>query len=142
MTDNHAYYEDVPPPSATRPYPPPASLRLSEPAPAPHRKTPALAIGAYLIGIAALMLAAYCAWSLASAKATVAHQATQLATMHKALTKAQQAASKYASLSGRVGTLENGMASLAPFNKTCSTDLTGPNGPAEFFFMCTDQRPG
>jgi hypothetical protein len=50
--------------------------------------------------------------------------------------------------SGRHNTISHGfpdyvpaMSALAPFNKVCSTDLTGPQGPAQFYFLCSDQKP-
>src|SRR6266704_2095297 len=100
-----AYYEDVPP-GHTQPYSPqPASLRLSEPPPRPRHGVPALALGAYLVGIAGILLAAFCIWQLTSVKtvaaslqSTVSQQATDITTLHKALVTAQQAAGDYASL--------------------------------------------
>jgi hypothetical protein len=54
----------------------------------------------------------------------------------------QSNASSYNSLSGKVSTIDAGMAALAPYGKVCSTDLTGPAGPAQFYFLCTDAKPG
>jgi hypothetical protein len=35
----------------------------------------------------------------------------------------------------------NALAALTPSSKIYSQDLTGPNGPAAFYFPCTDQKP-
>ena len=67
-----AYYEDVPP-GHTQPYPPPASLRLSEPAPAPRRVFPWLAVACCLVSIASLALAAWVWSAQSSARQVVAH---------------------------------------------------------------------
>lgn len=53
------------------------------------------------------------------------------------------------SLSGQVSSLKSGEATLAhllapilPYAATvCSQDLTGPSGPAQYYFVCTDQKP-
>jgi uncharacterized protein HemX len=45
-------------------------------------------------------------------------------------------------LSNKITGIDAGMAAIAPFSQVCSTDLTGPAGPAQFWFACSDQRPG
>jgi hypothetical protein len=71
---------------------------------------------------------------------------TQIRQLQQAVVNAQAGnqsnASSLNGLSGKVNTIDAGMAALAPFSKICATDLTGPNGPATFFFMCTDVKPG
>lgn len=49
----------------------------------------------------------------------------------------------------KLGTQVNGVASLVSpvlplqvFAGTCATDLTGPKGPAVYYFACTDKKPG
>ena len=71
----------------------------------------------------------------------------QVAQLQAAVASAQAAAQGRASastvsgLAGKVSTISGQLSAMAPFSKVCSTDLTGPNGPAEFFFLCTDQKP-
>jgi hypothetical protein len=71
----------------------------------------------------------------------------QIRELQQAVASAQSASRGRAStgqvdgLAARVSTISAALSALAPFNKVCSTDLTGPNGPAEFFFACSDQKP-
>jgi len=71
--------------------------------------------------------------------------ATQISQLRQALSTAQSAQSKsdssLSSLSGKVTGIDNALAALAPYSTVCSQDLTGPNGPAAFYFLCTDQKP-
>src|SRR6266700_31301 len=92
-----AYYEDVPP-GHTQPYPPPASLRLAAPPPAPRRGAPWLAVACCLVSIASLVLAAWVWSAQTSARQTAAGQAAQIAQLRQALGKAR--ASDARSLSG------------------------------------------
>jgi hypothetical protein len=137
-----AYYEDVPP-GHTQPYPPPpASLRLSEPAPAPRRGARWLAVACCLVSIAALVLAAWVWSAQSSARQAAAWQAAQIAQLRQELGKARAAdARSLSGLAGQVSGMDSALNAMAPYNRVCSTDLTGPNGPAEFFFACTDQKP-
>jgi hypothetical protein len=137
-----AYYEDVPP-GHTQPYPPPASLRLSEPAPAPPRRGfPWLAVACCLVSIASLVLAAWVWSAQSSARQAAARQAAQIAQLRAGLARAQSRnASGLAGLASQISGMDSALNALAPYNRVCSTDLTGPNGPAEFFFLCTDQKP-
>lgn len=70
---------------------------------------------------------------------------TQMSQLRQALSTAQSAQSKSNSglsgLSGKVTGIDNALAALAPYSTICSQDLTGPNGPAAFYFLCTDQKP-
>jgi len=62
--------------------------------------------------------------------------------LRQALSTAQSAQSKSeSSLSEKVTGIDNALAALAPYSTVCSQDLTGPNGPAAFYFLCTDQKP-
>jgi hypothetical protein len=136
-----AYYEDVPP-GHTQPYPPPASLRLSEPAPAPRRGVPWLAVACCCASIAALVLAAWVWSAQSSARQTAVRQSAQIAQLRTELGKAQsRVAGSISGLAGQVSSMDSTLNALAPYNRVCSTDLTGPNGPAEFFFLCTDTKP-
>jgi hypothetical protein len=144
-----AYYEDVPP-GHTQPYPPPASLRLSEPPPPQRHRIPSLALGAYLVGIAGVLLAAFCLWQLTSVKtaadslqSTVNQQATDITTLHKALVAAQQTAGSYAGLPGEISSMQSKLAKVAPYNQECSAPVTAPSGnPAQAFFRCSYQHQG
>jgi len=137
-----AYYEDVPP-GHTQPYPPPASLRLSEPAPAPPRRgVPWLAVVCCLVSIASLALAAWVWSAQSSVRQTAARQAAQIAQLRQELGKARASdARSLSGLAGQVSGMDSALNALAPYNRVCSTDLTGPNGPAQFYFLCTDQKP-
>jgi hypothetical protein len=137
-----AYYEDVPP-GHTQPYPPqPASLRLSEPAPPPRRAAPWLAVICCVVSIASLVLAAWVWSAQSSALQAAARQAAQIAQLRQALGKARASdARSLTGLASQVSGMDSALNALAPYNRVCSTDLTGPNGPAEFFFLCTDQKP-
>jgi type VII secretion effector (TIGR04197 family) len=71
--------------------------------------------------------------------------ATQISHLRQALSTAQSAQPKSDSslsgLAGKVTGIDNALAALAPYSTVCSQDLTGPNGPAAFYFPCTDQKP-
>jgi hypothetical protein len=63
--------------------------------------------------------------------------------LRQTLARAQSGNAKSISgLAGQVSGMDSALNALAPYNRVCSTDLTGPNGPAQFYFTCTDQRPG
>lgn len=48
----------------------------------------------------------------------------------------------YATVNGKVITLGRALAPILPYTvNVCSQDLTGPNGPAQFWFLCSNQRP-
>jgi hypothetical protein len=138
-----AYYEDVPP-GHTQPYPPPpASLRLSEPAPAPRRGGPWLAVACCLVSIASLVLAAWVWSAQSSARQAAARQAAQIAQLRQALGKARASdARSLSGLAGQVSGMDSALNALAQFNTVCSQYLTGPSGgPTTFYFPCTDQKP-
>ena len=138
-----AYYEDVPP-GHTQPYASPASLRLSEPPPAPSQRRGAgwLAVACCLVSIAALALAAWVWTGQTSVRDTAARQAAQITQLRQELGKARAAdARSLSGLAGQVSQMDSALNAIAPYNRVCSTDLTGPNGPAQFFFLCTDQKP-
>jgi hypothetical protein len=140
-----AYYEDVPP-GHTQPYPPPASLRLSEPAPAPspRRGFQWLALACCLVSIASLVLAAWVWSAQSSARQAAARQATQMAQLRHALAKARASdARSLTGLAGQVSGMDSALNALAPYNRVCSQYLTGPNGgPTTFYFPCSDVKPG
>jgi hypothetical protein len=50
-------------------------------------------------------------------------------------------ASTVSGLAGEVHTMSPVVDGMAAFGMVCSQDLTGANGPAQFYFPCTDQKP-
>jgi hypothetical protein len=71
----------------------------------------------------------------------------QIAQLQRAVASAQTAAQGRAStsqvdgLAGKVNVISTAVSALAPFGMVCSQDLTGANGPAQFYFPCTDTKP-
>jgi hypothetical protein len=60
-------------------------------------------------------------------------------SQESALTRAQSnGAASFASLNEKVNSID---IVLAPYTDTCSTDLTGPDGPAQYFFACSSAKP-
>ena len=49
---------------------------------------------------------------------------------------------QYHSLSGKITSIDNALNYLGQFNTTCTQDFTGPNGPAEYWFLCSNHLPG
>jgi hypothetical protein len=98
--------------------------------------------GAYITAALGLGIAIAVTALFLSYRGTVA---TQMSQLRQALSTAQSAQSKSDSslsgLSGKVTGIDNALAALAPYSTICSQDLTGPNGPAAFYFPCTDQKP-
>lgn len=95
-----------------------------------------LLVGAVGVILAAATLAVFLVW-----KGSVTAQIDQL---RNELTSAQsQAASTSTGLSGlsqRVAGMNRGMTALESlvggYTSVCSQDLTGPSGPAQFYFPC------
>src|SRR5260370_19453723 len=108
----------------------------------PSRKAPWLALGAYFAGFLGVALAAVCLALFLSYRSTATTQIRQLQeAAASAQVDNQSNISSLNALSGKVNTIDAGMAALAPYDQVCSQDLTGANGPAQFFFLCTDQKP-
>jgi hypothetical protein len=111
--------------------------------PRQRSRIPALALGAYgagLLGIilAAVTLALFVTYK-GQATAQLGQVRQQLATTRTNLAKAQAASdSKYTKLFSSVSGIGN---AIAPYNMTCSTDLQGQNGPAQYYFACSDAKP-
>ncbi len=111
---------------------------------APPRLSKA-AIGAYVAGVAGLALvcvslALFLVWH-GSVDAQVTQLRNQLATVQAGQGNGTEVVTR---LAKKVTTLADGLAGLdwiAAYGDTCSTDLTGPNGPAVYFFPCTEQKP-
>lgn len=103
--------------------------------------SPRLTIFALIAGLLAIAVSAASLTFFLSYKSSAE---TQIHQLQQAVSNAQAASQGNASglngLSGKVSTIDAGMAALAPFSKICSTDLTGPNGPEQFYFLCTDQK--
>jgi hypothetical protein len=78
--------------------------------------------------------------SRSSADTQISRLQSQVATMNSELARTADT-STVNGLTGKVTSLENAMGAVGQFSTICSQDLTGPNGPAQFFFMCTDQKP-
>lgn len=98
-----------------------------------------------IAGTAGLAVALVALFMFLSYKGSVTGQLTQ---MRQALTQAQTAAQRaqaaadsYRTLPKEVTSMGNQLGTLASFSLTCSTDLTGPNGPAQFYFPCSGQKP-
>jgi hypothetical protein len=98
--------------------------------------------GAYITAALGLGIAIAVTALFLSYRGTVA---TQMSQLRQALSTAQSAQSKsdssLSALSRKVTGIDNVLAALVPYSKICSQDLTGPNGPAAFYFLCTDQKP-
>lgn len=129
-------YED----QRTRPYGSPATARVFL-----HQLkhgSGKLVMLAAIAGLLGLLL------GVASLALLVSYRSTATAQMNQVrqeLTQAQsslyKAQSDYSGLSNKISAIDAAMSALAPYSKVCSTDLTGPNGPAQFFFMCRDTKP-
>jgi hypothetical protein len=123
----------------TAPYAGRPSVTIRPPAP---RKTPWLAIGAYLIGLLGVVLGVTCFALLLSLKGSTG---TQLHAMRQALDSARSASASLNasvnSLNGKLAAIQNAVAVQAQFSSVCTQDLTGQNGqPAAFLFPC-EQKP-
>jgi hypothetical protein len=113
--------------------------------PPPQRRgrIPALALGAYGAGLLGIVLAAVTLALFMTYKGQTQTQLGQvrheLATTQSNLAKAQASNdTKYTKLFSSVSGIGN---AIAPYNMTCSTDLQGQNGPAQYYFACSDVKP-
>jgi len=102
--------------------------------------------GAYITAALGLGIAIAVTALFLGYKGSVAGQMSQLRQeVAKAQSAAKSANARNAgsinSLSGKVASLGKATSVLSQFGMVCSQDLTGPNGPAQFFFPCSDQRP-
>jgi hypothetical protein len=99
------------------------------------------AIACISLGVAIAAVAVLLSWKSAST-AQADRMQNQLATVSSQLQAARTANSaSVGGLAAKVSSIDAAMAALAQFNQVCSQDLTGANGPAQFFFLCTDQKP-
>jgi hypothetical protein len=128
-------YEDQ-----TRPYSPQAA-RVSH-----HifrHGSPRLAIFAAIAGLLALAVSAASITLLLSYRATAT---AQIRLLQQAVANAQQGnqtnVSGLSSQAAKISAVNAALSALAPYSKICATDLNGPAGPAQFYFLCTDQKPG
>lgn len=106
----------------------------------PGRGLVIFAVIAGLLGIAV---------SVASLTLLLSYRSTaqaQIRQLQQAVANAQAGVqanvSGLSSQAGKVSSLNAALSALAPYTKVCATDLNGPNGPAQFYFLCTDQNPG
>lgn len=102
-----------------------------------------LLVSALITSLLALAVSAASLAFFLSSRGTAAAQVSQLraevASQASALgTARSEGAASFASVNGKVARIE---ALLGTFGMVCSTDLTGPAGPAQFWFACTDQKP-
>lgn len=109
----------------------------------PRGRIPALALGAYGAGVLGIVLAAVTLALFLTYKSQTTAQLGQvrheLATTQANLAKAQaDNSTKYAKMIGTVTGIGN---EIAPYNMVCSQDLTGANGPAQFWLPCSDAKP-
>ena len=44
-------------------------------------------------------------------------------------------------MSGKISTIDNALTYLGQFDQSCTQDFTGPNGPAEYWFLCANHAP-
>ncbi len=106
-------------------------------------RIPALALGAYGAGLLGIVLAAVTLALFMTYKSQTQAQLGQvrheLATTQSNLSKLQASTgSKYAKMVSTVSGIAN---TVAPYNMVCSQDLTGANGPAQFWLPCSDVKP-
>jgi hypothetical protein len=112
---------------------------------APRRRSriPLLAVGAYAAGLLGCVIAGV---ALAMFLVYKSQGQSQIHELQQALTRTQSTlakaqsdnATKYTKLSGTISTIEN---TVSPYNMICSNLLMGANGPAQFWFACTSQKP-
>jgi hypothetical protein len=93
------------------------------------------------LGVAAAAVAVLLSFRSAST-AQAARMQDQLASVSRQLQAARSASSaSVGGLAAKVSSIDAALSALAQFNQVCSQDLTGANGPAQFFFACTDTKP-
>ena len=119
----------------TAPYGPPQAARVSH-----HifrHQSGQLVIFAVILGLLGLALGAASLTFFLSYRSTTTAQIRQL---QQAVANAQQSnqgnVSSLNSQASKIRSLNAAMAAIAQFDTVCSTDLTGPNGPAQWDFMC------
>lgn len=129
-------YED----QRTRPYGNPATARVFL-----HNfrsGSGRVVIFAVILGFLGVALGAASLTFFLSYRSTVTAQMQQL---QQAVANAQQDsqsnASSLNSQAGKISTINAALSALAPYYKVCSQALVGPNGPAQFYFLCSDQKP-
>jgi hypothetical protein len=74
---------------------------------------------------------------------------TQIQQLGHTVGTVQTKEASNAASTAKLGTQVNGLGSLVGpllplgvYIGTCATDLTGPKGPAVYYFACTDKKPG
>ena len=95
----------------------------------------------YIAGVAGITLAAVTMAMFLLFRSTTTAQITELREEVAAAQQAQaNTAGAVTGLSNRVKGLTGDLNAVGdlvtPYTTVCSTDLTGPNGPAEYLFLC------
>jgi len=104
--------------------------------------SPRLVIFAAIAGLLALAVSAASVTLFLTYKSSAETQIRQLQqAVANAQADNQSNASSLNSQAGKISSINAALSALAPYSKVCSQDLTGPNGPAQFFFMCSDTKP-
>ncbi len=106
-------------------------------------ESPRLVIFAVIAGLLGLALGAASLTFFLSYKSSAQAQINQLqAAVSNAQAGNQGNTSSIDGQAAKISAINAALSALAPYSKICSTDLTGPNGPAQFYFLCSDQKPG
>ena len=112
-----------------------------------HGQQGGLVIFAAAAAVLGLMIAAAAMTMFLLNKNSTAAQVRQLQhelTAEQSTLSQARASSdgQYHSLSGKITSIDNALNYLGQFNTTCTQDFTGPNGPAEYWFLCSNKLPG
>jgi hypothetical protein len=95
-----------------------------------------------VIRVLAVVALTFTFMSHSSADGQLSQMRSQLTAMSGQVqaAEAKQAAeaSTYSGLSGKLGNLTS---VVGEFPEICTQDLTGSDGPAAFYFLCTDHKP-
>ncbi len=125
----------------TRPYGSPATARVFLHQ-LKHGSSGRLVIFAAIVGLLGLALGAASLAFFLSYRSSVT---AQMQTIRQELNQAQSSLSSNSSsvngLSNKISAINAAMAAIAPYNQVCSQALIGQNGPATFYFMCSDLKP-
>ena len=113
--------------------------------PQPRRRVRWAVAGPAIIGALGLMMATATLTVFMLWKGSVAVQLSQLrAELATAQSQATSTGTGLSGLSRRMDGMTHDVDALqglvGGYSTVCSTDLTGPNGPAVFFFLCQQKR--
>jgi hypothetical protein len=108
-----------------------------------HGSSGRLTIFAAIAGLLGIAVSAASMALFLTYKSSAETQIRQLQqAVYNAQADNQSNASSLSSQAGKLSSINAALSAIAQFSKVCSQDLTGPNGPAQFFFQCTDTKPG